>query len=100
MQEFRFCSELFEYRSTAIETMSKHGLDLFTNFGTIDVLHDVFGLEVCGIPEESDALKILSVLRTTFPNWRHFDMFEKDSGILDLGWQVSIHRDQTRALGF
>jgi len=66
----RFAPELFEYRAHAIEKLESHGFVWMTNYSSIDCLHDVYGLEVCGIGEREDAVRILQLLVPLFPDWR------------------------------
>jgi hypothetical protein len=92
---FAFHPELFDYRRLAFERLAAHQFNWFEHFSSIDLLHDVFGLEVCGIAEESDAEIILCVLEETFPDWPHSDVryhpYERDRG-----WKAIIHKRRER----
>ncbi len=75
----------------ALEVLAAHDLHWFQHFSSIDLLHDVFGLEVCGIAEESDARLSLCVLEKTFPGWPHSDLYYRRSGC-ERGWKALIHK--------
>ena len=66
---FRFAPELFEFRNDVITSLSDAGFDWLSHYSAVDPLHDVFGIEVCGIREKSDAVQILKLLVRMFPNW-------------------------------
>jgi hypothetical protein len=93
MQLFKFEPALFGHRADAQEALSRSGYDWFAQFSTIDLLHDVFGIEVCGIAKESDAVKIAEVLRRTFPSWKYCGHFLPVHKQVDIGWKAVIHRD-------
>src|SRR5438552_12616949 len=50
---FAFHPELFEHRTLALEALAAHDLHWFEHFGSVDLLHDLFGLEVCGISKKA-----------------------------------------------
>jgi hypothetical protein len=60
---------LFEYRTEVLEKLSESGFVWLTHFSSVDPLHDVYGIEVCGIPEQEDAIAIRDVLMDLFPSW-------------------------------
>jgi hypothetical protein len=49
---FLFFPELFEERGKAAELLDIGGFTWFTDYSSIDLLHEEYGLEVCGIKEE------------------------------------------------
>ena len=67
---FRFAPELFETRTQVIETLAERGFDWLSHYSSVDPIHDCYGIEVCGIRDESDAVGILQVLIEMFPDWR------------------------------
>lgn len=67
---FRFAPELFEFRTEVIEKLSESGFTWLTHFSSVDPLHDVYGIEVCGIPDQEDAIVIREVLMDLFPSWK------------------------------
>ncbi len=98
MQPFAFESVLFDHRAEATDALSRAGYQWLAHFSTIDLMHDVFGIEVCGIAEENDARCIECVLRRTFPSWKHYYIWlpTPEHGHLDIGWIAVIHRDPPR----
>lgn len=96
MNELRFSPELFEHRSDALEVLAEHGFEWLSDFATIDVLHDLYGLEVCGIPDEETARRILDLLRRRFLDWTQRSLVLKDWGSRDRGWRVRVHRDPSQ----
>ena len=69
MAEFRFCPELFEIRALVQERLTDRGFEWFSHYSAVDLLHDTFGIEVCGIRERDDAVAIQRVLCRMFPDW-------------------------------
>lgn len=67
---FRFAPELFEYRTEVLEKLSESGFDWLTHFSSVDPLHDVYGIEVCGIPDQEDAIAMRGILMSLFPSWK------------------------------
>jgi hypothetical protein len=93
MEPFAFHAELFELRNVVLEMLADHGFAWLSDFGSIDLLHDVYGLEVCGIREEADAHAIEGLLRQKFSSWRHWRRYYKDASTREPGWKVIISRD-------
>jgi len=99
MSSFEFHPELFEQRTLALETLAHQGYHWLEHFSSVDLLHDLFGLEVCGIVEETDAEVILAILEETFPDWpysnMHYYKYERDRG-----WKAAIFKNQERRKSF
>jgi hypothetical protein len=93
MEPFAFHAELFELRNDVLEMLADHGFAWLSDFGSIDLMHDVYGIEVCGIREETDAHTIQTLLRKQFPSWRHSRMYCKDASTREPGWKVIISRE-------
>ncbi len=93
MRPFEFHAELFDFRNTVMEAMSDNGFMWLSDFGSIDLQHDVFGLEVTGIREEADAKAIAALLRRMFAGWRYRRRFYEDQNLGVIGWKVMISRD-------
>ena len=87
-----FDPSLFERRATAQEILSKNGFVWMEDYSTIDLAHDLIGLEICGIPTEGEAKRILEVLRPEFPDWSYSSIFLQDFDPRDQGWQVNVHK--------
>ncbi len=62
MDAFRFSPELFELRSDVQAALDEAGFDWFTHYSSVDPVHDLYGIEVCGIVEPDDAQSILTLL--------------------------------------
>jgi hypothetical protein len=70
MDAFRFSPELFEHRARVIEELDAHGFSWMSHYSAVDCMHDVYGLEVCGIHERDDAVSIGEILAEMFPSWK------------------------------
>ena len=53
---FRFAPELFEVRTDVIAELSDRGFDWVSHYSAVDPMHDVYGIEVCGIRDQDDAI--------------------------------------------
>jgi hypothetical protein len=93
MRPFEFHAELFDLRNAVLEALSDNGFAWLSDFGAIDLQHDVYGLEVTAIREEADAAAIERLLRKMFPGWRYRRTFYEDHNVGELGWKVMISRD-------
>jgi hypothetical protein len=93
MKPVEFLAELFEFRNAVLETLSDNGFAWLSEFGSIDLLHDVYGLEVTAIREEADTSAIEALPRKMFPNWCYRRTFYEDHNLRELGWKVIISRD-------
>jgi hypothetical protein len=67
---FRFAPELFQVRTDVIAELTNRGFDWLSHYSSVDPMHDVYGIEVCGIHRQEDASAILSILIGMFPHWR------------------------------
>ena len=85
----QFHPELFEQRAEAMQVLSTKGFAWMSDYNSIDLEHDEYGLEVCGIRERATALAIRDVMRNLFPSWRNVRVFPHD-GFIDPGWRVQI----------
>ncbi len=92
MDAFRFSPELFEVRNAVVAELRERGFEWLTHYSAVDMMHDVYGIEVCGIHEEEDASSILEILRHMFPSWNTCRTYYKDYG-RDPGFWVTIQRD-------
>ena len=95
MDSFRFAPELFELRTDVIAALRDAGFDWLSHYSAVDPLHDIYGLEVCGIGDRDDATAIQQVLIAMFPRWISRPCYYKDWG-RDIGWNVAVHRDAER----
>jgi hypothetical protein len=67
---FRFSPELFELRTAVISELRERGIEWLSHYSAVDVMHDLYGIPVCGIHKEDDASRILDVLRKMFLAWK------------------------------
>ena len=93
MDDFRFFPELFESRQEALEILDDAGFYWLADFTSVEVLHETYGIEVTGIPEEALAREALSALRRRFASWEHVSLVHQDGG-REPGWKVRLHRDE------
>jgi hypothetical protein len=90
--EFEFHPELFELRTQVIELLAEHDLVWLSDYGAVDLQHDLFGLEVTGIQSEQVAFAIQRILAQEFPKWPYRRTFFEDLNVGELGWKVMISR--------
>src|SRR5262249_18558776 len=90
MQPFVFHPELFEVRNGVLEMLAENGYEWLSDFGSVDLAHDIYGIEVCGIREQPEALAIQALLRSRFPSWRHTRIYLKEPWTREPGWKVII----------
>ena len=88
-EDFEFYPELFEYRNQASDLLADAGYNLFSDFNAIDLIHEDYGLEICGIHSDVDVKPILDALHEGFPHWHHHNYGLQDGG-REPGWSVSI----------
>lgn len=87
---FIFRPELFASRGQAADALAEGGFDMFGDYSSIDILHEEYGLEICGIREKAAVEPISAIMEKTFPHWHHGRACGKDYGI-EPGWTVSLH---------
>ncbi len=93
MEAFQFHPELFDVRNQVMAVLANGGFTWLSDFSSVDLLHDVYGLEVCGIPNQKNAQAIQRLLRKALPSWPCSYIQLKDFGDRDIGWKVVISRD-------
>jgi hypothetical protein len=91
MTQFSFRQELFEEKARAQEVLSNASFNWFEDYQSVDLLHEEYGLEVCGIRDEETALGIKEVMERTFVKWWNSAYYYKDYGA-DVGWKVIIQQ--------
>lgn len=89
-QPFAFHTELLEQRGKAAWILENAGFFWLSDYSSIDVLHNEYGLEVCGIREESNVAPITEAMQNGFPQWHYHGIVRKDYGA-DVGWKILIH---------
>ena len=95
LDSFRFSPELFEVRNDVIDRLTDCGFDWLTHYASVDPAHDVHGIEVCGIHDRDDAVKIVEILTEMFPTWRPGCLCYKDYG-REPGFKARVSRDRDR----
>ena len=93
MKSFEVSCRLFDFRNVVLDALSDNGFAWLSDFGAIDLLHDVYGLEVTGIHQEENAVAIAELLQKMFPAWRYQRTYYEDHNVRELGWKVVISRD-------
>lgn len=89
-QPFAFHPELLEQRGKATTLLENAGFTWLSDYSSIDVLHSEYGLEVCGIREESNVTSIAEAMQNGFPQWHYHGIVRKDYGA-EVGWKFFIH---------
>ena len=92
MDMFRFCPELLEVRARVVAVLNDAGYQWLSHYSSVDPVHDVYGVEVCGIFDEDDAKAIHRLLQKMFPAWRRGYWLYKDWGI-EPGFIALVCRD-------
>lgn len=93
MAQFQFHGELFDLRAMVIESLSNNGFVWLSDFGSVDLAHDIYGLEVTSIGEEDQATRIQELLLELLPNWHFRRQYYEDQNLGEIGWKVIISRD-------
>jgi hypothetical protein len=93
MKRFQFHPELFDYRQRALDALAAAGFAWLSDFNSVDMMHDVYGLEVCAIRERADARAIEELLHRLFPRWHYRSTYYEDSNAGEIGWKVIVARD-------
>jgi hypothetical protein len=87
--DLQFHPELFEHRGVASELLEEAGYSWFSDYSSIDLVHEEFGLEIGGIRNATDVKPILAALQRGFPHWHHSHVAHYDRG-REPGWTVVI----------
>jgi hypothetical protein len=95
MDAFRFSPELFQLRAEVMEALEQSDFQWLSHYSSVDCLQDLYGIEVCGIHEQQDAIAIQKILVKMFPNWRVGCLCHKDYG-REPGWKARVYRDKPR----
>ncbi len=53
-----------------MDELEARGFSWLSHYSSVDCLHDLHGIEVCGIKERGDAVSILRILTRLFPAWK------------------------------
>ncbi len=93
MPRFRFCPELFDIRNDTLAVLSEAGYEWMSHFGSVDIDHSLYGIEVCGIHEEEHADAIMEIMERRHPDWPYSRLRFRERWTREPGWAVIIHRD-------
>ena len=93
MKAFRFEPALFEHRDAALQALSRGGYQWFVDFESIDVVHETYGIEICGIASEAKARQMLAIISRLFPAWRFAFLDNDEFEESDQNWMVCLQRD-------
>jgi hypothetical protein len=88
-QAFTFSPMLFEEKARASTILEEAGFIWMNNYSSLEILHDKYGLEVCGIRDELDVKPIADAMQKGFPQWHYHHISAKNYG-LEPGWAFSI----------
>jgi hypothetical protein len=86
----QFRPELFDARNRASEALETAGIIFLQDYGSIDPLHDIYGLEVCGIADECKVEPIAKTMQAAFPHW-HFGKDYYEQFGREHGWRFAIY---------
>jgi hypothetical protein len=86
---FVFHPELFEHRGRASALLEDAGYAWFSDYSSIEPVHEDYGLEICGIRDDRDVKPILDALQEGFPHWHHHNYCQHEGG-REPGWSVAI----------
>jgi murein DD-endopeptidase MepM/ murein hydrolase activator NlpD len=96
---FAFCPELLNQAENLAAELASAGYEVMSDYSSIDVMHDVHGLEVCGIHSPDVALEITRLLLSRFPGWNAGWLHAPDSASTQK-WVASIQRDRDLVLEY
>jgi hypothetical protein len=71
--------------------LEREGYRFLESYTAIDLIHEEYGLEVCGVREYDDAQRIIDILCCTFNNWVWRSCYYDDYS-LDIGWKIVVSR--------
>lgn len=89
---FAFSAELLALAQELKGGLSDAGFEVGTDYSSIDALHDVHGLEVCGIRDSATTLEVTRVLLRAFPSW-NAGWIHPPEHSSQQNWLATIQRD-------
>ena len=96
---FAFFPELLDLSKDLVSELSTAGYEMMSDYSSIDAMHDVHGLEVCGIRSPDVALHITRLLLRCFPGWNAGWLHAPDSSSTQ-GWVARIQRDRDEVMEY
>jgi len=85
--------ELLELCQDLASELSVAGYELVSDYSSVEALHDVYGLEVCGVCSPEATLDIVRLLPRRFTGW-NAGWFGAPHGSTSQGWVARIQRDR------
>ncbi|MDB5344716.1 MAG: mepM [Schlesneria sp.] len=96
---FAFSPELLQIANDVAGDLAEAGYEAMSDYSSIDAMHDVHGLEVCGIQGASDALEITRILLRHFPGW-NAGWIHAPTSSSSGDWVAHIQRDHDDVMEF
>jgi hypothetical protein len=96
---FAFYPELLELSRSLVPELATAGYEMMSDYSSVDAVHDVYGIEVCGINDPDVALKITRLLLGRFPGWNAGWLHRPDASSSQ-GWVARIHRDHEQVFEY
>ena len=90
MSEFQFHGDLFVCRQQVLILLADNGFQWLNHFRAVDVIHELYGLEVTGIAHELEAEAIEKLLQNNL-EWNFVRRTYEDRRC-ECGWKVRISR--------
>ena len=87
-----FFPELLQLAETVAEDLAQAGYDRIADYSSIDAMHDVHGIEVCGIRSAEDTVEVTRILLRRISEWNAGWIHQPSRSSLD-GWVARIQRD-------
>src|SRR5262249_22036602 len=84
--------ELLNLSQGLVSELSEAGYELLCDYSSVEAMHDVHGLEVCGVRSSEDALDIVRLLLRCFPGWNAAWFGVPDSSAAH-AWVARAQRD-------
>jgi murein DD-endopeptidase MepM/ murein hydrolase activator NlpD len=90
---FAFSAELLTLAENLAMDLASAGYDRMSEYSSIDPMHDVHGLEVCGIRSPEVAMDITRFLLRRFPGWNAGWLHAPEDSSTQQ-WVASVRRDR------
>lgn len=85
--------ELLELGRDVVSELSAAGYEALSDYSSVEPLHDVHGLEVCGVRNTEATLDIVRLLLRLFPGW-NAQWFGPPDGWRAEEWVARVQRDR------
>jgi hypothetical protein len=91
-----FRPELYAIQGQVISALDREEYEPMVHYTSVDLMHDGHGIEVCGIANSVDALRITRLLLGMYPGWTPGWLNAPDTSSQQ-GWIARIQRDRDLA---